>query len=156
MEPRMTNAVISMPGVLDALQALSAAASNAGLSKSTIGLVGLRASQINGCAVCLDMHTRGAKKAGETDERLATLPAWRESPYFSDAERAALALTEAGTRLADKTDPVPAEVFAEAARHYDEQALAALVVSIAAINTWNRLNVISGQVAGEWTAQWVS
>jgi AhpD family alkylhydroperoxidase len=156
MEPRMTNAVISMPGVLDALQALSAAASNAGLSKSTIGLVGLRASQINGCAVCLDMHTRGAKKAGETDERLATLPAWRESPYFSDAERAALALTEAGTRLADKTDPVPAEVFAEAARHYDEQALAALVVSIAAINTWNRLNVITGQIAGEWTAQWVS
>lgn len=156
MEPRMTNAVVSMPGVLDALQALSAAASNAGLSKSTIGLVGLRASQINGCAVCLDMHTRGAKKAGETDERLATLPAWRESPYFSDAERAALALTEAGTRLADKTDPVPAEVFAEAARHFDEQALAALVVSIAAINTWNRLNVISGQIAGEWTAQWVS
>jgi len=156
MQPRMTSAVVSMPGVLDALQALSAAASNAGLPESTIALVGLRASQINGCAVCLDMHTRGARKASETDERLATLAAWRESPYFSDAERAALALTEAGTRLADKADPVPAEVFAEAVRHYDEQALAALVVSIAAINTWNRLNVITGQVAGEWTARWIS
>ena len=75
-------------------------------------------------------------------------------PYFTDAERAALALAEAGTRLADQTEPVPDAVFDEAAKHYDEQALAALVVCIAAINTWNRLNVITGQEAGEWTAQW--
>jgi AhpD family alkylhydroperoxidase len=160
MQPRMTSPALSVPGVLDALQTLSKAANEAarkaGLPKSTIDLVGLRASQINGCAVCLDMHSRDAKKAGETDERLLTLAAWREAPYFNDAERAALALTEAGTRLADRADPVPDEVFAEAAKHYDERALAALVVHIAAINTWNRLNVITGQVAGEWTAQWVS
>jgi AhpD family alkylhydroperoxidase len=160
MQSRMTSPALGVPGVLDALQALSKAAdeaaSKAGLPQSTIDLVSLRASQINGCAVCLDMHSRAAKKAGETDERLFTLAAWRETPYFSDAERAALALTEAGTRLADRADPVPDEVFDEAAKHYEQPALAALVVHIAAINTWNRLNVTTGQVAGEWTAQWVS
>lgn len=160
LQPRMTSPALSVPGVMDALQAVSkaalAAARQAGLPRSTIDLVELRASQINGCAVCLDMHSRAAKKAGEADERLATVAAWRESSYFDDAERAALALTEAGTRLADRAVPVPDEVFAEAARHYDEPALAALVVCIAAINTWNRLNVITAQVAGEWTAQLVS
>jgi len=156
----MTSPALSVPGVLDALQALgkaaNEAASTAGVPRSTIDLVGLRASQINGCAVCLDMHTRAARKAGETDERLFTLAAWRDAPYFTDAERAVLALTEAGTRLADRADAVPDDVFGEAARHFDEQALAALVVAIAAINAWNRLNVVSGQVAGEWTAQWAS
>jgi alkylhydroperoxidase family enzyme len=102
------------------------------------------------------MHTRGAKKAGEADERLFTLAAWRHAPYFSDAERAALALAEAGTRLADRAEPVPGALFDEATKYYDEGALAALVVCIAAINTWNRLNVMSGQQAGEWTAQWAS
>jgi AhpD family alkylhydroperoxidase len=158
MNNRMTSPALSVPGVLDALQSLSRAASEAaseaGLPQATVELVSLRASQINGCAVCLDMHTRGAKKAGETDERLFTLAAWRDAPYFTDAERAALALAEAGTRLADQADPVPASVFEEAASYYDEKALAALVVAIAAINTWNRLNVITGQEAGEWTAQW--
>ncbi|MGO8825013.1 MAG: carboxymuconolactone decarboxylase family protein [Acidimicrobiales bacterium] len=160
MQSRISNPALSVTGVLDALQkvshAASRAASQAGLAQTTIELVNLRASQINGCAVCLDMHGRGARKAGETDERLFTLAAWRDTPYFTDAERAALALTEAGTRLADQADAVPDAVFDEAARHYDEPALAALVVCIAAINTWNRLNVISGQVAGEWTAQWAS
>ena len=160
MPTRITSPALSITGVLDALQKVSQAASQAatqaGLPQSTLDLVSLRASQINGCAVCLDMHSRGAKKAGETDERLFTLAAWRDAPYFSDAERAALALTEAGTRLADQADAVPDAVFDEAARHYDEPALAALVVSIAAINTWNRLNVITAQEAGEWTAQWAS
>jgi AhpD family alkylhydroperoxidase len=160
MQPRMTNPALSVPGALDALQALSKtareAARQAGVPQSTIELIGLRSSQINGCAVCLDMHSRGAKKAGESDERLLTLAAWRDSPYFDDAERAALDLAEAGTRLADRANPVPDEVFARAAEHYGEPALAALVVAIAAINTWNRLNVITGQVAGEWTAQWAS
>ena len=160
MQPRIPNPALSVSGVIDALQSLSEAANNAakqaGLPPSTVELVSLRASQINGCAVCLDMHTRGAKKAGETDERLFTLAAWRDAPYFTDAERAALALTEAGTRLADQADPVPDTVFDEAAKHYDEKALAALVVCIATINTWNRLNVITGQEAGEWTAQWAS
>ena len=158
MEPRIANPAMSVPGAFEALQALSAAAAAAaraaGLPRATTELVNLRASQINGCAVCLDMHSRGAKKAGETDERLHTLAAWRDTSYFSDAERAALALAEAATRLADRADPVPDDVFAEAAKHYDEAALAALVVSIAAINAWNRLNVTTGQQAGEWTGQW--
>jgi AhpD family alkylhydroperoxidase len=156
----MTSPALNVPGVLDALQNLSkaanAAASEADLPQTTTELVNLRASQINGCAVCVDMHTRGAKKAGETDERLFTVSAWRDAPYFTDAERAALALTEAGTRLADQSEPVPDAVFDEAAKHYDEPALAALIVCIAAINTWNRLNVITGQQAGEWTAQWAN
>jgi len=160
MKPRMTSPVVSIPGVLESLQALSRAATEAGaragLSQNTIDLVSLRASQINGCAVCLDMHARALLKAGETDERLATLAAWREAPYFSDAERSALALAEAATRLSDHVDPVPDELWDEAARHFEQPALAALVVAVAAINTWNRLNVTTGQVAGEWTAQWVA
>jgi AhpD family alkylhydroperoxidase len=123
MQSRIPNPALSVPGLLDALQSLSKAAndaaSQAGLPHTTLELVNLRASQINGCAVCLDMHTRGAKKAGETDERLFTLAAWRDTPYFTDAERAALALTEAGTRLADHSEPVPDALFDEAAKHYD-------------------------------------
>lgn len=160
MHPRMTSPAHSVPGIAEALQALSKAAYEAadaaGVPRSTIDLVGLRASQINGCAACLDMHSRGARKADETDERLFTLAAWRKAPYFTQAERVALALTEAGTRLADRADPVPDEVFEEAAKHYDEPAFAALVAAIAAINAWNRLNVVSGQVAGEWTARWLA
>jgi AhpD family alkylhydroperoxidase len=160
MQPRMTNPALKVPGVLDALLAAAQAAGNAaksaGVPQSTIDLIDLRASQINGCAVCLDMHSRSARKAGETGERLSTLAAWREAPYFSEAERAALALTEAGTRLADRSNPVADELFEAAAKHYDEPALAAIVVVIALINTWNRLNVIAGQVAGEWTARWVA
>jgi AhpD family alkylhydroperoxidase len=160
MQSRILNPALGVPGVIDALQSLSKAADDAagqaGLPHTTVELVNLRASQINGCAVCLDMHSRGARKAGETDERLFTLAAWRDAPYFTDAERAALALAEAGTRLADQGDPVPDAVFDEASKHYDESALAALVVCIAAINTWNRLNVITGQQSGEWTAQWAS
>jgi AhpD family alkylhydroperoxidase len=160
MQPRIPNPALSVPGVLDALQSLSKAvgdaADQAGLPATTLELVNLRASQINGCAVCLDMHSRGAKKAGETDERLLTLAAWRDAPYFTDAERAALALAEAGTRLSDQGIPVFDALVEEAARYYDEAALAALVVCIAAINTWNRLNAVTGQPAGDWTAQWVS
>jgi AhpD family alkylhydroperoxidase len=156
MEARITSPAMSLPGVFDALQALTAATSVPGLPRSTRELVNLRASQINGCAVCLDMHARSARKAGETDERLHTVAAWRDAPYFSDAERAALALTEAATRLADRAEPVPDEVFAEAAKYYDETALSALVVNIASINLWNRLNVATGQQAGEWTAQWAN
>jgi alkylhydroperoxidase family enzyme len=87
---------------------------------------------------------------------LFTLAAWREAPYFTDAERAALALTEAATRLSDRADLVPDQIWNEAAKHYDERALAVLVIHIAAINTWNRLNVTTGQIAGEWTAQWAA
>jgi AhpD family alkylhydroperoxidase len=155
MKSRTENPAVALPGVLAALQQLSAAAEQAGLPRTVVMLVELRASQINGCAVCLDMHSRELWAAGETDERIATVAAWRETPYFTGAERAALALTEAVTRLADRPDPVGDEVWAEAARHYDERALGALVLAIGQINLWNRLNVATRQITGEWVSQWV-
>jgi len=112
--------------------------------------VHLRASQINGCSACVDSGARSARKAGETEERLATVVAWREAPYFSDAERAALALAEAATRLADRPDPVPDEVWDAAADHYDEKQLAAIILMIAVTNLFNRLNATTRQVAGAW------
>jgi len=96
------------------------------------------------------MHASFLKKAGETDERLFAVAAWREAPYFTDAERAVLALTEAVTRLSDQANAVPDEIWDEAARHFDEPVLAALILSIATVNLWNRLNVATRQVAGEW------
>ena len=150
MQARMANPAMILPDAMKALQALAAAAEDKGVPSSTIALVQLRASQINGCGVCVDMHSRLMKRAGETDERLHALAAWRDAPYFTDAERAALALTEAATRLADKADPVSDEVWAEARKHYDERGLAALSLAIATINVWNRLNAITRQVAGQW------
>jgi AhpD family alkylhydroperoxidase len=147
MEPRMRNIATINPEAVKALQALGASAEKGGVPAKTLGLLHLRASQINGCSVCVDMHPRMMKKAGETDERLFAVAAWRDAPYFTDAERAALALTEAVTRLSDRADPVPDEIWDEAARHYDEKALAALVVQIALINVWNRFNVTTRQVA---------
>jgi AhpD family alkylhydroperoxidase len=147
----MTNPAFVVPDAMQALQALGKAVQESGLPPRTIELVNLRASQINGCGVCAVQHPRIAKKLGETDERLFAVAAWREAPYFTDAERAALALTEAATRLSDRADPVPDEIWDEAARHYDEPALAALILAIATINVWNRLNVTTRQVAGqEW------
>jgi len=148
MQPRMNHPAMIVPDALQALLALSKSTEKGGVPKKTIDLVHLRASQINGCSVCLEMHASDAKQAGDTDERLFTVAAWRDAPYFTDAERAALALTEAMTRLSDRTDPVPDAVWDEAARHYDEAALASLVLSIAVINIWNRLNVATRQVAG--------
>ncbi len=151
MEARIPNPVMSVPGLFDALQELGAAGAAEGLPKTTIDLVHLRASQINGCSVCGDMHARGAKKSGETDERLFTVAAWRDAPYFTEGERWALSLTEAATRLCDRSDPVTDDVWNETVKHFDESALAALVVQIASINLWNRLNIITKQIAGEWT-----
>ncbi|MGH3753582.1 MAG: carboxymuconolactone decarboxylase family protein [Pseudonocardiaceae bacterium] len=150
MQARMSNPAMIVPDAMQALQALGTATKQGGVPSRTLDLVHLRASQINGCSVCVDMHPRLAKKAGETDERLFAVAAWRDAPYFTDAERAALALTEAATRLSDRADPVPDEIWDEAARHYDEPALAALILSIALINVWNRLNVTTRQPAGEW------
>jgi AhpD family alkylhydroperoxidase len=150
MHARMKNPAMLVPDAMKALQALAASTRKSGVPERTLELVNLRASQINGCSACVDMHPRLAKKAGETDERLFAVAAWGESPYFTDAERAALALTEALTRVSDRSDPVSDKVWTEAARNYDEPALAALVIAIANINVWNRLNVAVRQPAGEW------
>jgi AhpD family alkylhydroperoxidase len=151
LEARITNPAFAVPGAMDALMAMNKAISGAGLSERTLELMHLRASQINGCGVCVVMHPKIARKHGETDDRIFAVAGWRDAPFYTDAERAALALTEAVTRLADTADPVPDSVWDEAARHYDEQELAALVLSIASINVWNRLNVATRQVAGqEW------
>ena len=147
MQARITNAAMLVPEAMQALMALGKSAEKGGVPPATIGLVQLRASQINGCSVCLDMHARYMKDAGETDARLFTVAGWRDAPYFTDAERAALALTEAVTRLSDRSDPVPDDVWAEAARHYDERGLASLLIAIVTINAWNRLNVATRQVA---------
>ena len=150
MQARMSNPAMVVPGAMQALVALGTSTNQGGVPPRTTDLVHLRASQINGCSACVDLGSRGAKKAGESDERLFAVAAWREAPYFSEAERAALALAEAVTRLSDRTDPVPDEVWDEAARNYDEPVLAALILSIATTNLFNRLNVATRQVAGEW------
>jgi len=148
MEARMSNPAMIVPDAMEALQGLARCDRRAGVPRRTLDLVDLRVSQINGCSLCVDMHARDLRRAGETDERLFAVAAWREAPYFTDAERAALSLAEAATRLSDSADPVPDDVWDEAARHYDETALGALVIAIANINVWNRLNVTTRQVAG--------
>jgi AhpD family alkylhydroperoxidase len=148
MQSRMTNPAFVVPEALKALNSLGTSITKGGVPNSTLELVRLRASQINGCSLCVEMHARDLKKAGEKDERLFTVAAWRETPYFTDAERAALALTEAATRLNDRAAPVNDEVWNEAAKHYDEKAMADLVLNIALINFWNRVNVTIHQVAG--------
>jgi AhpD family alkylhydroperoxidase len=154
MQARMKSPVLVVPEAMQAMLALNAATEKTGVPQKTLELVHLRASQINGCSVCLEMHTHGMKKHGETDQRLHTVAGWRDAPYFSDAERAALALTEAVTRLADRSDAVPDDVWAEAARHYDQKALSGLLLAIAQINVWNRLNVATRQVAGSIPTSW--
>jgi AhpD family alkylhydroperoxidase len=137
-------------GALEPVQALFKAVHAGGVDPATLELVHLRASQINGCSACVDSGAKAARKAGETEERLATVVAWRETPYFNDAERAALALAEAATRLADRHDPVPDKVWDAAADHYDEKQLAAIILMIAVTNLFNRLNATTRQVAGAW------
>jgi AhpD family alkylhydroperoxidase len=146
----MKNPALVLPGVIDTLQSLKKITDGAGVPAATMHLVELRASQINGCSVCVDMHARMMKRSGESEDRLSAVSAWRHVPYFTAAERAALSLTEAVTRLADREDPVPDALWSEVARHYDERALSALLLTIANINVWNRLNVAVGQLAGEW------
>jgi AhpD family alkylhydroperoxidase len=130
-----------------AIQTLYGVVAKGGVSQAVLHLVHLRASQINGCGFCVDGGVRHAKKSGESDERLFAVSAWRDTPYFTDAERAALALTEAVTRLSDRSDPVPDLVWDEAARHYDEKGLATLLLAIATTNVFNRLNVATRQMA---------
>ena len=148
MKARMTHPVQVLPDAMTALLALNKAARAGTVPATTHQLVHLRVSQINGCSVCVDMHARELKDAGEKDEKIWGVGAWRESPHFSDAERAALALAECLTRLADRSDAVPDDVWADAADHFDEKELASLLVSIAGINVWNRLNAAVRQPVG--------
>jgi AhpD family alkylhydroperoxidase len=152
MHARMRNPVLVLPEAMQRLLALNAPIERGGVSPTVIKLVELRASQINGCGLCVDMHAYELRQMGETDDRLFAVAAWRDAPYFTDAERAALALTEAVTRLSDREDPVPDAVWDEAKQHYDESALAALLLAIAKINVWNRLNVATRQPANSWRA----
>jgi AhpD family alkylhydroperoxidase len=156
MEPRIQSPALTIEGAHPALLRLAKSTTQAGVPETTHKLVELRASQINGCAVCVDMHTRELEHLGESTTRIAMVAAWRESSYFTDAERAALALTEASTRLADRSDPVPDEIWDEAARHYDERQLASLVLMIASINAWNRINATTRQISGDWVAQFIA
>jgi AhpD family alkylhydroperoxidase len=148
MQARMQNPAVIIPDAMPAILGLLKATKKGGVPQATLELVHLRASQINGCSYCVDGGARSAKKAGESDERLFAVAAWREAPYFNDAERAALALTEATTRLSDRSDPVPDEIWNEAAQHYDEKQLAALILMIGVTNLFNRLNATTKQVAG--------
>jgi AhpD family alkylhydroperoxidase len=148
MTARMPNPAFAVAGAMDALNGVAKAISRTRVPINR-ELVHLRASQINGCSVCVDMHAKGARQAGESEERLFAVAAWRETPYFTDAERAALALTEALTRIADRPEPVPDEIWDAAAEHFDEEQLGALVLDIALINVWNRLNVATQQIVGE-------
>lgn len=150
MQARMTNPVLVLPEALTALVALGRTAQSGTVPQSTHTLMHLRVSQINGCGVCVDMHARELRESGESPERIAAVAAWREAPYFTDAERAALDLAEAATRLADRPDAVPDVVWDAAAARYDEKELASLLVSIATINAFNRLNAASRQIAGHW------
>jgi AhpD family alkylhydroperoxidase len=146
----MKNPAMVLPGAMESIQGLIKATNQGNVPQSTLELVHLRVSQVNGCSACVDGGAKQAKKAGETDERLFTVAAWREAPYFTDAERAALALAEAVTRLSDRPDAVPDEIWDEAADHYDEQGLAAIILMIAVTNLFNRLNGTTRQVAGAW------
>jgi AhpD family alkylhydroperoxidase len=151
MQARMSNPATILPGATQGIQALIKATQQGGVPQTVLELVHLRASQINGCSFCVDYGAHSMKKAGETDERIFSVAAWREAPYFTDAERAALALAEAVTRLADQADPVPDSMWEEARRHYDEKELAAIILMIAVTNLFNRVNVTIRQEAGQ---QW--
>ncbi|MFF7704005.1 carboxymuconolactone decarboxylase family protein [Streptomyces lydicus] len=148
MEARMKNPAVVLPEAMQPLLDVVKATRKAGVPEETLELVHLRASQINGCSYCVDGGVKNARKAGVSDDKLFAVAAWREAPYFSDAERAALSLTEASTRLADSSDPVPDAVWDEAADHFDEQQLAAIILTIGVTNLFNRLNATTRQPAG--------
>jgi AhpD family alkylhydroperoxidase len=155
MQPRMKSPVFVLPGALEALQALAKTTKVPDLPPTIIELVDIRVGQINGCSVCVDMHSRALKKLGETDARIFSIGAWREAPYYTDAERAALGLAEAATRLSDRAEAVSDEVWQEASRHFSEPALSALILTIGTANLWNRLNAATRQVSGDWVAKLV-
>ncbi|MBS0385512.1 MAG: carboxymuconolactone decarboxylase family protein [Proteobacteria bacterium] len=150
MEARMKNPAALLPGAFEAIMSVNGAVAKGGVAEAVLHLTHLRASQINGCGACIDGGVVLAKRSGETDQRLHAVAAWREAPYFTDAERAALALAEAMTRLNDRVNPVPDSIWNQAREHFDERALAGLVLHVAVTNLYNRLNVATGQIAGSW------
>ncbi|HEY4100404.1 MAG TPA: carboxymuconolactone decarboxylase family protein [Gemmatimonadales bacterium] len=156
MQSRIKSPVQTIPGSLEALRKLNDGAMQTGVPATTLLLVAIRASQINSCSVCTDMHTRELRQLGENETRLNMIAAWREAPYFTDAERAVLALTEAATRIADRPDAVTDAIWDEVAKHFDERQLGAIVLAIASINAWNRLNAVTRQITGEWVQQWIA
>jgi AhpD family alkylhydroperoxidase len=152
MEPRIDYSKVAS-GALNTMFGFERYLSRCGLDKKLLDLVYLRASQINGCAYCIDMHWKDLRSEGEDEQRLYGLDAWRESPYYSDRERAALAWTESVTRLSD--GHVPDSIFEEARRHFSEKELADLALAIVAINGWNRLNIAFRSPAGTYQpGQW--
>ncbi|MER5441392.1 carboxymuconolactone decarboxylase family protein [Streptomyces sp. NPDC002790] len=151
MEARLNPFTSPLAGkVIKHINSAGKVVADSSLPAATQELVKIRASQINGCGFCTDMHTKDAAHAGETQQRLNLIAAWREATVFSDAERAALEMTEQGTRIADAAGGVPDEVWANAAKHYDEEQLLALVSLIAIINVYNRMNVMVQMPAGSY------
>ena len=150
IEPRVANPGALLPEAWEGIQKLIVAVRRGGVPARTLELVHMRVSQINGCSACIEGAVRHATKAGSLDPRTLAVAAWRHSSQFTAAERAALELSEAETRLADRSEAVPDEVWAGAAAHFDERGLAALVLHVALTNLFNRLNVTTRQPAGDW------
>ncbi|MCC7119096.1 MAG: carboxymuconolactone decarboxylase family protein [Anaerolineales bacterium] len=147
MEPRLNYSKVAPEGV-EGLSKLEGYVRKSGLEHSLLELVKMRASQINGCAYCLDMHSKDARTNGESEQRLYGLSAWHEAPFYTDRERAALAWTEAVTLVSESH--VPDEVYAEARKHFSEKELVDLTYGIIAINSWNRLAVSFRSLAGTY------
>lgn len=155
MQPRMKHPVFVLAGAREALLAVAKHVEASGLDRKVNEMVNVRAGQINGCSPCVDMHTRMLRKLGETDQRIFNIATWRETPYYSDAERAALAYAEAATRLADRSEAVPDAIWKEVSNHFSESALAGLVLTIATANLWNRLNVPTQQQTGDFVEKYL-
>jgi AhpD family alkylhydroperoxidase len=149
IKARMPHPAFLLEGGFDALTALSAVAASTELPEALLHLVHLRASQINGCSWCTIEHAKEMRADGASDEKVFGVAAWREAPLFTASERAALAFTEALTRIADSADPVPDELWHEVSEHFDRRQLSALILAISTINVWNRINVAIRQPAGQ-------
>lgn len=150
MTARMANPAFALPGAMDALMKLGGVIADTGLSADLLELVNMRASQLNSCSTCLDGHWRTARKHGASDDKLFAVGAWRHTPYFTDAERIALEMTEQLTALAGHPEALSDELWDAAADEFDAAQLAGLVLAIAQINLWNRLNHATRQQAGSW------
>src|SRR5215208_4001693 len=152
MPVRMKHPLMIVPGAMQAAIALGEAVKKTALPEKTRSLIHLRVSQINGCSHCVDMASRELRKAGDTEQRIAAVAAWRDTPWFTEEERAALALAEAATRLSDRSEPVPDAVWREVSGRLSEPELAAVLTQIGIVNLWNHINVPikQGPATGEY------